>query len=67
MNRFKELNEKEKSLVKKAGYMVEENKEYSKEDYEKCANVICDYIMSHSKNEIPKVESKFSKVLSKIS
>lgn len=66
MNRFKELNEKEKSLVKKAGYMVEENKEYSKEDYEKCANVICDYIMSHSKNEIPKIEHEFSSILRKI-
>jgi len=66
MNRFKELNEKERLLVKKAGYIVDENKEYSNEDYEKCANIICDYIMSHSKNEIPKIESEFSSTLRKI-
>lgn len=66
MNKFKELNEKEMSLVKKAGYVVEENKEYSEEDYEKCVNVICDYIMSHSKNEIPTIENEFSSALSKI-
>lgn len=66
MNRFKELNEKERLLVKKAGYIVDENKEYSNEDYEKCVNIICDYIMSHSKNEIPKIESEFSSTLRKI-
>ena len=66
MKRFKVLDEKEKSLLKKAGYIVEENKEYSKEDYEKCANVICEYIMSHSKNEIPKIENEYSSTLRKI-
>lgn len=66
MNKFKELNEKEKSLIKETGYMIEENKEYSKEDYEKCTNVICDYIMSHSKNEISKIENEFSSILRKI-
>ena len=66
MNRFKELNEKEIYLVKKAGYTIDENKEYSKEDYERCASVISDYIMSHSKNEIPRIEMEFSSVLRKI-
>lgn len=66
MNRFVGLNEKEIDLVKKAGYIIEENKEYSKEDYERCANVISDYIMSHSKNEIPKIENEFRDILSKI-
>lgn len=66
MNRFKGLNEKEMCLVRKAGYTIEENKEYSKEDYEKCASVISDYIMSHSKNEIPRIEMEFSSVLRKI-
>lgn len=66
MNRFNKLDEKEKSLLKKVGYIVEDNKEYSEEDYEKCANVICEYIMSHSKNEIPKVENEFSSTLRKI-
>ena len=66
MNRFAGLNEKEMSLVKKAGYTIDENKEYSKEDYERCASVISDYIMSHSKNEIPRIEMQFSSVLRKI-
>lgn len=66
MNRFAKLNEKELSLVKKAGYTIEENKEYSKEDYERCASVISDYIMSHSKSEIPRIDIEFSSVLRKI-
>ena len=66
MNRFAGLNEKEINLVKKAGYIIEENKEYIKEDYEKCATVISDYIMSHSKNEIPRIDIEFSSVLRKI-
>ena len=60
------LNEKEKALIKKAGYIVRENIDYSEEDYEKCASVICDYIMNHSKNEIPKIENEFSGILRKI-
>lgn len=66
MNRFAKLNEKEMSLVKKAGYIIEENKEYLEEDYEKCANVISDYIMNHSKNDIPKIQKEFSSTLRKI-
>lgn len=66
MNRFAGLNEKEIDLVEKAGYIIEENKEYLKEDYERCANVISDYIMSHSKKEIPKIENEYSSVLRKI-
>ena len=54
------------SLVKKAGYTIEENKEYLKEDYERCASVISDYIMSHSKNEISRIEIEFRNVLRKI-
>lgn len=66
MNRFKELNEKELALVKEAGYMIELNNEYSDVDYERCANTITDYIMSHSKNEIPKVQNIYNNILSKI-
>lgn len=66
MNKFAKLNEKERSLLKKAGYTIEENKEYSKEDYERCASVISDYIMSHSKNEIPRIDVEYSSVLRKI-
>ena len=66
MNRFAGLNEKEMSLVKKAGYIIEEKNEYSREDYEKFANVISDYIMNHSKNDIPKIQREFSSILRKI-
>ena len=66
MNRFAGLNEQEMSLVKKAGYIIEEKNEYSKEDYERCANVISDYIMNHSKNDIPKIQKQFSSTLRKI-
>lgn len=66
MNKFNKLDEKEMSLLKKVGYIVEDNKEYSEEDYEKCANIICEYIMSHSKNEIPRIDIEFSSVLRKI-
>jgi len=66
MNKFDELDKKEKALIEKAGYIVEENKKYSEEDYERCASVICDFIMSHSKNEIPTIENEFSSILRKI-
>ena len=66
MNRFAGLNETEIDLVNKAGYIIEENKEYLKDDYERCATVISDYIMSHSKNDIPKIENEFRDILSKI-
>jgi len=66
MNKFYGLDKREKALIEKAGYIVEEDKEYSEEDYEKCASVICDYIMNHSKNEIPKIENEFSGILRKI-
>lgn len=66
MNKFEELNEKEIELIKKAGYAIEENKEYSEEDYERCASTISYYIMNHSKNEIPKVQKVYRDVLGKI-
>lgn len=66
MNRFDKLNADEKDLVRKTGYIIIEGKEYTEEDYEKCANGISDYIMSHSKNEIPKVQKEFSSTLRKI-
>lgn len=66
MNKFAGLNEKEMFLVKKAGYIIEEKNEYLKEDYERCANVISDYIMNHSKNDIPKIQKEFSSILRKI-
>ena len=53
-------------IEKKAGYIIEEKNEYSDEDYERCANVISDYIMNHSKNDIPKIQREFSSILRKI-
>ena len=67
MNRFTKLNENELLLVKEAGYAVDITKEYSEEDYKRCVNVIGEYIMSHSKNEIPKIENEFNNILRKIS
>ena len=55
MNRFAKLNDKEISLIKEAGYSIEEKNEYLEEDYEKCVNIISDYIMNHSKNDIPNI------------
>lgn len=66
MSRFDELNDYEKDLVRKTGFIIVEGKEYTEEDYEKCANGICNHIMSHSKNEIPKVQKEFSSTLRKI-
>jgi len=66
MNKFNGLNEKEIELIKETGYVIELNNEYSEEDYEKCATTISDYIMNHSKNEIPKVENKYRDILRKI-
>ena len=63
MNRFERLNKEQLTMINETGYIIEDNKEYSEEDYEKCASFICDYIMSHSKNEIPKIESKFNEIL----
>ena len=65
MNKLYELDKREKELLEEAGYIIED-REYSAEDYEKCANFICDYIMNHSKNEIPKIENKYSSILRKI-
>ena len=66
MNRFAKLNDKEISLIKEAGYSIEEKNEYLEEDYEKCVNIISDYIMNHSKNDIPNIQNKYSNILRKI-
>lgn len=66
MNRFKLLNKEELALVEEAGYIVEEDREYNEEDYKKCESVIGEYIMSHSKNEIPKIEKMFSNIIQKL-
>lgn len=66
MNRFKGLNKEELLKVQQAGFCVDVNEEYSEEDYKRCMNVIGEYIMSHSKNEIPKIENEFINIVRKI-
>ena len=67
MNRFNGLNEEELLKVKQAGYEVNINEEYSEDDYKRCVNVIGEYIMSHSKKDIPKIENEFINIVRKIS
>lgn len=66
MNRFNRLNEEELLKVKQAGYDVDINEEYGEDDYKRCINVIGEYIMSHSKNEIPRIENEFINIVRKI-
>ena len=40
--------------------------DYNEDEYRRCANTVVEYIMSHSKNEIPKIENEFSVILRKI-
>lgn len=65
MNLKNNLNEKEIKLLENAGINVED-REYSKQELERCTFNIQDYIMSHSlKNEdINKVSSEYDKIMS---
>ena len=65
MNLKNKLNEKKIKLLEKSGVYVED-KEYNKQELERCTFNIQDYIMSHSlKNEdINKVSSKYDKIMS---
>ena len=60
--------ERSLSITKMYNYnkVADNFKDYSDADYERCANTITDYIMSHSKNEIPKVQNIYNNILSKI-
>lgn len=65
MNLKKELNEKDLKLLNEAGIKVED-RNYNKQELERCAFDIQNYIMSHSlKNgDINKVSSKYGKIMS---
>lgn len=65
MNLKNKLNEKKIKLLEKSGVYVED-KEYNKQELERCTFNIQDYIMSHSlKNEdINKVSSEYDKIMS---
>ena len=64
MNLKNNLNEKEINLLEKAGVYVED-RDYNKQELEKCAFNIQDYIMSYSlKNgDINKVSNKYKEIL----
>lgn len=64
MNLKNSLNEKEINLLEKAGVYVED-RDYNKQELEKCAFNIQDYIMSHSlKNgDINKISSQYDKII----
>ena len=67
MNKFNELTEKEIMMLEQAGYFIKQkNIDYNEDEYRRCANTVVEYIMSHSKNEIPKIENEFSVILRKI-
>lgn len=64
MNLKNSLNEKEINLLEKAGVYVED-RDYNKQELEKCAFNVQDYIMSHSlKNgDINKISSQYDKII----
>lgn len=64
MNLKNSLNEKEINLLEKAGVYVED-RDYNKQELERCAFNIQDYIMSHSlKNgDINKISSQYDKII----
>ena len=53
-------------MLEQAGYFIKQNIDYNEDEYRRCANTVVEYIMSHSKNEIPKIENEFSVILRKI-
>ena len=67
MNLKNKLNEKEIKLLENAGIYVED-RDCSKQELERCAFNIQDYIMSHSlKNgDINKVSDKYKGILNRL-
>ena len=67
MNLKNSLNEKEINLLEQAGICVED-RDYNKQELERCAFNIQDYIMSHSlKNgDINKVSDKYEEILNRL-
>ena len=68
MNLIEKFTEKEINLINQAGITIED-KNYTKEELEKCRFQIADYIMNHSsKNgDIDKLNKKYNKIFEKIS
>lgn len=65
MNLYKESNQEELGLFKEVGIEIDD-RDYTNEELRQCQNQVIEYIMSHSKNEISNVKSKFESVLKKI-
>lgn len=67
MNLLNNCTAKEIELIGKAGFIVE-NKDYTKEELERCESQITDYIMNHSsKNgDIDKLNREYSNIFFKI-
>ena len=61
MNLKKRLNKKEINLLEQAGVYVED-KEYNKQELERCAFNIQDYIMSHSSKDINNMSSQYKEI-----
>ena len=64
MNLKNSLNEKEINLLEKVGVYVED-RDYNKQELERCAFNIQDYIMSHSlKNgDVNKISIQYDRIL----
>lgn len=65
MNLLDNCTEKEIELIGQAGFVVE-NKNYTKEELEKCRFQIADYIMNHSSKN-GDINKEYSNILMKIS
>lgn len=63
MNLLKECTKKEIELIERAGIVIED-REYTKEDLQKCESEITSYIMSHSsKNgDIDKLQNQYNNI-----
>lgn len=63
MNLLKECTKKEIELIERAGVIIED-REYTKEDLQRCESEITSYIMSHSsKNgDISKLQNQYSNI-----
>lgn len=65
MNLYNGLNKEDMTLLQEAGVEIK-NREYDQEELKKCESQVVEYIMSHSMNEISKVERRYRNLLQKI-
>lgn len=65
MNLYNGLNKEDMTLLQEAGIEIK-NREYDQEELKKSENQVVEYIMSHSMNEISKVERRYRNLLQKI-